>query len=678
MKKIYSWILLLFFFAPLVQAQGIDSDSIPVLKHWMTPEELLRKGEIGKSFVETDPPAAPVRNVAEFDQMQGALVRYPFGIPLALIKEMSLQLKVTTIVSNTSEKNTVIQQYLSVGIDTSHCNFIIAPTDSYWTRDYGPWFVSDSINHIGIVDFPYNRPRPGDDEIPKKAAAMLGIPWYGMNVIHTGGNYMTDGLGNSASTQLVWEENPTQTHAQISQKMHDYLGIDNYHVVVDPNNTYIDHIDCWAKFLAPDKILVRKVPPSHSRYAAIEAAANYWASQICPYGYPYHVYRVMTGQDQPYTNSVILNNKVLIPFMGSSWDDSAKAAYQAAMPGYTVKGFLGNPNTPWESTDALHCRVMGIADVGQLFIRHLPLYGNQTGMHGYQVVMRLYACSYTPVIDDSVLLHYRVGPGPFVTVKMNHPGGNVYDAYIPRQPEGSLIKYYITAADQSGRHATLPFIGAADPFRFVTIDTLLCTTPDTLRYEDVTDAFSGLQFTIKNTLERNVTLVGLQQEGTGVPWWIDTIPSLPLVMMPGDTLSLLVKVPIPVTSFPATQYFIDSLKIVSSEGIQHEILMINTDILSAVAGRDTRSGSAYNYPNPFTDATSLPVFASRGERILMEIFDMRGRKVRTLLNSSGEGAIQKVTWNGTDDHGDLLPGGIYLCRVTSGEKTITCRMVLIR
>ena len=149
-------------------------------------------------------------------------------------------------------------------------------------------------------------------------------------------------------------------------------------------------------------------------------------------------------------------------------------------------------------------------------------------------------------------------------------------------------------------------------------------------------------------------------------------------MMPGDTLSLLVKVPIPVTSFPATQYFIDSLKIVSSEGIQHEILMINTDILSAVAGRDTRSGSAYNYPNPFTDATSLPVFASRGERILMEIFDMRGRKVRTLLNSSGEGAIQKVTWNGTDDHGDLLPGGIYLCRVTSGEKTITCRMVLIR
>ena len=71
-------------------------------------------------------------------------------------------------------------------------------------------------------------------------------------------------------------------------------------------------------------------------------------------------------------------------------------------------------------------------------------------------------------------------------------------------------------------------------------------------------------------------------------------------------------------------------------------------------------------------------FASRGERILMEIFDIRGRKVRTLLNSSGEGIAQKVTWNGTDDHGNLLPGGIYLCRVTSGEKTITCRMVLIR
>ena len=110
---------------------------------------------------------------------------------------------------------------------------------------------------------------------------------------------MTDGYGQSGSTTLVWEENPTLTHEQVSQKAQDYLGIDMYHVVQDPNGTYIDHIDCWAKFLAPDKILVRKVPPTHSRYAQIEQAAAYWAGQTCSYGYNYRVYRVNTPNTFP-------------------------------------------------------------------------------------------------------------------------------------------------------------------------------------------------------------------------------------------------------------------------------------------------------------------------------------------------------------------------------------------
>lgn len=314
-----------------------DNKDLPEkLTHWLTPNEMLRLHEIGLGFVETDPPAAPVRNLAEFDRMQGALIRYPFGIPMTVIKEMAEDVMLTTIVANAGQQNTVLQLYINNGVDTSHCNFLIAGTNSYWTRDYGPWFVSYHTDSVGIVDFPYNRPRPLDDEIPKLVAGMLGIPWFGMKLVHTGGNYMTDGLGMSASTELVWEENPTLTHEQIAQKVHDYLGIDTYHVRPDPNGTYIDHIDCWAKYLAPDKILVMKVPSYHPRYAQIEAAAAYWAATPCPYGYNYKVYRVNTPNDQPYTNSLILNEKVLLPFVNSTWDDSARAVYQSAMPGYEV------------------------------------------------------------------------------------------------------------------------------------------------------------------------------------------------------------------------------------------------------------------------------------------------------------------------------------------------------
>ena len=48
--------------------------------------------------------------------------------------------------------------------------------------------------------------------------------------------------------------------------MEDYYGIETYHVVPDPNNTYIDHIDCWGKYLSPTKVLIREVPNSHPQF----------------------------------------------------------------------------------------------------------------------------------------------------------------------------------------------------------------------------------------------------------------------------------------------------------------------------------------------------------------------------------------------------------------------------
>ena len=51
--------------------------------------------------------------------------------------------------------------------------FLITPTDSYWVRDYGPWFVFDGENNPGIMDFPYNRPRPNDNNVPAAVAVTV-------------------------------------------------------------------------------------------------------------------------------------------------------------------------------------------------------------------------------------------------------------------------------------------------------------------------------------------------------------------------------------------------------------------------------------------------------------------------------------------------------------------------
>jgi agmatine deiminase len=453
-------IILLAFFQSIAQDNPFNEKSYT---HELTQEEIANFHLVGKGFEETDPPPGIVNNIAEFDPMEGVLIRYPFGISYEVIAGFSEDIMVTTIVSNTTNQNYVTTQYQSHGVNMSNVNFLIAPTETYWTRDYGPMYVRYGEDQIGIVDFIYNRPdRPNDDAIPQKVAEFLGIEWFGMDLIHTGGNYMTDGYGISSSSELVWEENPDLTMEEINQLVLDYLGITNYLVVPDPNNTYIDHIDCWGKFLDVDKILIREVPPSHPQYDEIEATAAYYAAQTSSWGDHFQVFRVWTPNNEPYTNSLILNERVFVPITGSQWDDEAIASYQEAMPGYEILGYTGT----WQSTDALHCRANGIADRNMLDIKHYPLLGNQPVQTDYEIEASITAYSGSPVIDNDVKVHYKINGGSFEELTMIHEGGKIYSALLPGASYGSEIAYYITATDQSGKTSNHPFIGAPDPHVF--------------------------------------------------------------------------------------------------------------------------------------------------------------------------------------------------------------------
>ena len=416
---------------------------------------------------------ASIRQPAEFEPIQGVLIRYPFGISRAIIKEMAEDVNVVTIVASTSEINIIQSQYQSYGIDLSHCSYLIAPSDSYWTRDYGPWFIINKESEQGVVDFIYNRPRLNDDLIPVKYASNQSLPLTTMPLVTAGGNYMTDGQGIAISTNLVWEENPGLTHNQINEVVQDYLGINTYHVVADVNGEYIKHVDCWGKYLSPDTILIREVPSTHSQYDEIEAVVDYFESQTSCYGTPYNVVRVYTPNNQPYTNSLILNNKVLVPITGSQWDDEAIATYQNAMPGYEILGFIGS----WESTDALHCRAMGIADRYMLYIEHIPLTGDQQSQTGYEIEARIYPYSGQSLIAASTGVYWKVENQSWNFIQMQLLGDDYYHAIIPQQDNGTKVSYYIHAEDASGRQENHPYIGEADAYSFTAYEAIETNTP---------------------------------------------------------------------------------------------------------------------------------------------------------------------------------------------------------
>ena len=425
------------------------------LPHGLTEWEAENFHLIYEQSRETDPPTAPVRNIAEFERMQGVLIRYPFGISTSIIREMAEDVIIYCLVSSSSQSS-AYNSMNNAGVNMNNVEFVLGSTDSYWTRDYGPWWVVDGNREVGVVDFTYNRPRPNDNQAPSKMSNHLNVPYFATSVVHAGGNYMTDGLGIAASSTLVYEEN-SMSDAQVNQNMLDYYGIETYHVVQDPNNTYIDHIDCWGKYLSPHKVLIREVASSHAQYDEIEATADYFANTLTSYGELWEVVRVYTPNNQPYTNSLILNDKVLVPITGSSWDDDALAVYQEAMPGYEVLGFTGS----WESTDALHCRAKGIPDLGMLQIFHNPLNDTDQSQSSYSVNCIIDDLSEAGLIDNELAIFWRVSGNENWTESPLESQDclDCYGGFINYTGSSADLEYFIQASDNSGRTEQLPFAG---------------------------------------------------------------------------------------------------------------------------------------------------------------------------------------------------------------------------
>ena len=452
MKKVFQ----ILFFISILLANDRFKGELPI---GLTDEEKTRIHEIYTMGRETDPPPEPIRNVAEYERMQGVLIRYPFGISTAMIAEMSEDVIIYCLVSS-SQQNSANSSMSNGGVNMENVEFVLGSTDSYWTRDYGPWWVVDGNRNMSIVDFTYNRPRPNDNDAPTKVSNHLDVPYFATDLVHAGGNYMTDGVGVSASTDLVYAENDI-SNEEIHQVMVDYYGIETYHVVDDPNNTYIDHIDCWGKYLSPTKVLIREVPTSHAQYDEIEATTTYFGNSTNEWGEPWEVYRVWTPNNQPYTNSLILNEKVLVPVMGSSWDDEALASYEEAMPGFDIIPFTGS----WESTDALHCRIKGIPDLEMLQVFHNPINDSTEAVdNGYPVEVIIDDLSETGLIEDSIMVFWKT---PEMNDWNSEPlyGSDIpeepdtWSGWIPFQGEEGTYQYFIQTADSSGRIEKSPLAG---------------------------------------------------------------------------------------------------------------------------------------------------------------------------------------------------------------------------
>jgi hypothetical protein len=91
-----------------------------------------------------------------------------------------------------------------------------------------------------------------------------------------------------------------------------------------------------------------------------------------------------------------------------------------------------------------------------------------------------------------------------------------------------------------------------------------------------------------------------------------------------------------------------------------------------------RTSLAQNYPNPFNPGTTIAYTLASATRVRIDVYDIRGGRVATLLDGPRDGGAGEVTWNGRDEAGRAVASGVYFYRLTAGSVIETRRMVLLK
>jgi hypothetical protein len=115
----------------------------------------------------------------------------------------------------------------------------------------------------------------------------------------------------------------------------------------------------------------------------------------------------------------------------------------------------------------------------------------------------------------------------------------------------------------------------------------------------------------------------------------------------------------------------------SSQGLNDDRLQASVEIALPQA-----VSLKQNYPNPFNPQTSInfviPDRQKRSIPVLLQVFNLRGRKVKTLIAKNLAAGNYNVCWDGRDELGHQLSSGVYFYRLSLPETSLIRKMVILK
>jgi len=326
---------------------------------------------------------------------------------------------------------------------------------------------------------------------------------------------------------------------------------------------------------------------------------------------------------------------------------------------------------------------------------------------------------YSPIAADT--LYYNVDGGsitaaPHDSVVTDSLGNVIYYYTIPAQPSGALVTYYFTAVDTAGNSATTPtyryYAGElisyddGDPGYFAYVpntDTLAVQFGSTL--VDTFTRVTSVLFYFYNAVGtdsfyvhvwdangNDVVAPILAYQDTSNPnlsWTVVDLRPYEIYIFPGTDLYVGYTT-IPGDSVPAILFD-------SPASFYHSYLLqsgtwqlINSDLFIRVLTEKTTEVHeglttlpkvfmlGPNYPNPFRGQTVIKYALPKDAHVTLEIYDISGRKVKTLVNGFEKAGWKTAIWNGTNERGEKVKSGIYFYRMKADKFLKTRKMVYLK
>jgi len=291
-------------------------------KRYLIEHPLVARGGNGDASTRgsATPPTGPVRCVAEYEPMQAVLVSWIGSSTfLTILAKMGAQATTVgnadyyVVVPSAAVQTTATTLLTTQGANLSRVKFFIRPLDTIWIRDYGPRYIYQG-DVRAIVDHTYNRPRPNDDTFSQWFGPLKKQPVYDIPLIHGGGNFHLNALGESFATKLIKNENPTLSETQIIAYWQSYQNVTTH--LFDPYPASVDstqHLDMWVQVFGDKKVMISDWPNNvgSAQDVICDNAAVYYTSQ------GYTVSRVparsLSGTHYTYCNVVICNDLLLLP-----------------------------------------------------------------------------------------------------------------------------------------------------------------------------------------------------------------------------------------------------------------------------------------------------------------------------------------------------------------------------